>query len=124
MKDPRIEAAAKALWDYCRIITDPNWEDAKASGDPYSDDIGQMRDMAQSAITAIDNASIITTGNELAELPIGSVILYGQRTFQRYEPELTSSGFEYHMWMSADGGFVREHTSILLPARVLHWGQA
>lgn len=70
MKDPRIEAAAKALysdvnrqhsttkgWDEVR----PRWQES-------------YRSNARAVIEAIDNASTITTVEELDALPIRSIV--------------------------------------------------
>ena len=48
------------------------------------------------------------TQDELAALPVGSVVIQpGGRAFQRYEPRVIGV-HQYHTWMCADGGFVRD----------------
>lgn len=63
----------------------------------------------------------ISTVEELEALPVGSVILYGGRSWQRYVPQ-TISGYTYKTWQCPDGGFVRNSGggAFILPATVLH----
>jgi hypothetical protein len=67
----------------------------------------------------------ITTVEELAALPIGSVVLHNGRAFQHY-PAYPAPFDEYQQWKCGDGGFVRstKDGSSILPAAVLYEGVA
>lgn len=64
---------------------------------------------------------VITTPEDLAVLPVGSVVLYHGRAFQHY-PEQPGPFDEYQKWKCSDGGFVRstKDGSSILPATVIH----
>lgn len=66
---------------------------------------------------------VITATKELDALPVGSVILYHGRAFQRFAPHAVVFG-EYKMWQCTDGGFVRstKDGSSILPATVIYEG--
>lgn len=71
--DPRIEPAARALYEYdrnasCSPDRWPDWD----SPDNNGREIG--RDMATAAIAAADKAATITTVAELDALPIQSIV--------------------------------------------------
>ena len=63
----------------------------------------------------------ITTTEDLAALPIGSVVLHHGRAFQRFGPRAITFG-EYKMWQCTDGGFVRstKDGSSILPAVLIY----
>ncbi|MDO5866005.1 MULTISPECIES: hypothetical protein [Paenarthrobacter] len=68
----------------------------------------------------------ITTTEEVAELPVGTVVLMANgRVWQRNEPSV-SGLFQIHAWTCPDGGFVREGNvpRFPFPATVLHEGSA
>jgi len=67
----------------------------------------------------------ITTTEELAALPVGSVVLRNGRAFQKFGPRAVTFG-EYKMWQCTDGGFVRstKDGGAILPSIVLHEPEA
>ena len=110
MKDPRIEAAARALysdvnrnhsttkgWDEVR----PRWQDS-------------YRSNARAVIEAIDTACIITTVEELDKLPIGSRVAGQKDIFERVQ----TTG---NQWLNVSGDYFNGYSGII-PARVLYWG--
>lgn len=116
--DPRIEPAARALYEYdrnasCSPDRWPDWD----SPDNNGREIG--RDMATAALAAADKAATITTVEELDALPIESVILdcegYPYRRVRQY-PDVPSS------WEGYELGEHLDVDTIDFPARVIHWG--
>ncbi|AYR01549.1 hypothetical protein PP639_gp049 [Arthrobacter phage Seahorse] len=63
----------------------------------------------------------ITTPEELAALPVGSVVLHNGRAFQHY-PAYPAPFDEYQKWKCGDGGFVRstKDGGSILPAILIH----
>lgn len=101
MTDPRIEAAAN-------VIADRDYP-------YYEPDIA----FATEVITAIDNASTITTVEELDALPAGSVILDGDPAILQMVEKSNVVGSE---WAMANEEHIYTTGKITLPARVLYWG--
>lgn len=69
MTDPRIEAAAKALWDHRSNTGTWHWH--QVSEDTHE----RYRAEASAALAAADKASIISTYTDLDSLPDGSAIV-------------------------------------------------
>ena len=115
--DPRIEAAARALYK----------QEASESGspDPWPSWEGEgnaareiFRDHATAAVAAIDKAATITTVEELDALPEESVI----HSEQGGVWERCDDG-EVRYWITTgNSDEVFNSSQITLPARVIHWG--
>lgn len=120
MKDPRIEAAAKALygdvnrqhsttkgWDEVR----PRWQES-------------YRSNARAVIEAIDNASTITTVEELDKLPVGTVAMgWAYDGSTPYLRCISARGRT--VWGVVGQPEVLESADLLkggFKARVIHWG--
>lgn len=111
--DPRIEAAAKALWDHGKNTGTWHWHQVS------EDTRERYRAEAIAALAAADKAATIKTVEELDALPIESVILdcegYPYRRVRQY-PDVPSS------WEGYELGEHLDVDTIDFPARVIHWG--
>lgn len=130
MTDPRLTAAEKAVHEsLCETVYTCGrvweaWNVGTMSEDDFApawEDDELINDIATEALKAADNASTITTVEELDALPIESVILdcegYPYRRVRQY-PGVHSrwEGYELGEHLDVD--------TIDFPARVIHWGQA
>ncbi|EMQ98366.1 hypothetical protein [Paeniglutamicibacter gangotriensis] len=105
--DPRIEAAAEAI----EAVT-------------YSDVTGALaEECATAALAAADNAATITTVEELDALPVGSVVLSDVYRYSLTYPNYTVSFQKLYDDSWHRGGRASDtHPSVIIPARVIHWG--
>ncbi|OIH81929.1 hypothetical protein BLJ79_21450 [Arthrobacter sp. UCD-GKA] len=110
MSDPRIEAAAKALYE--REGRVERWEDAHKENPALPE---EYYGDAIAALAAADRAETITTLAQLGALPDGSAFIdtagdigIVQCGYVHY-PETDSLGLDYV-------------AKRYLPARVIHWG--
>lgn len=108
--DPRIEAAAKALY----VDVDSKHRTA----DGYDEIAGKWKRgyvvAATAAVAAIDKAAIITSIEQLDALPELSVVIDS-------DPDVIEK--HGNRWRSMnEGGEFYSSIRIGLPARVIHWG--
>lgn len=108
MTDPRIEAAAKALWDHGRIPGAWAWPDINDEAREH------FTERATFAIAAIDKASTINTVEQLDALPELTVLIDS-------DPDVIEKHGNRWRSMNESGEFYSS-IRIGLPARVIHWG--
>lgn len=121
MTDPRIEAAAKAL-------NTEGWTCQEGSDEPGN--YGECEDckrycdeLATAALAAADNAATITTVEGLDALPVGSVVLSDEYRYSLTYPNYTVSFQKlYDDSWHRGGRASNTHPSVIIPARVIHWG--
>lgn len=129
MTDPRLTAAEKAVHEsLCETVYTCGrvweaWNVGTMSEDDFApawEDDELINDIATEALKAADNASTITTVEELDALPIGSVILDGDPAVLQMVEKSSLVGSE---WAMANEEHIYTTGKITLPARVIHWGQ-
>lgn len=121
MTDQRIEAAAKALFESTR--TDyMTWEHAAdETRELYR---SRMRRNVDAYLAAADNASIITTIDELDALPVGTVVSSDGYKYSRNYPHYPVSFQKLYNGLWHRGGRTADtHPEYIIPAHVIHWGK-
>lgn len=119
--DPRIEPAARALYEYdrnasCSPDRWPDWD----SPDNNGREIG--RDMATAALAAADKAATITTVEGLEALPVGSRVVMGDYYILREEHSVDDG-----VWLDLGNGLRLDADDLRIiiesyPARIIRWG--
>lgn len=126
--DPRLEAAKVVVADCLRetVYTCGRvweaWQVGTMSEEDFApawEDDELINDIATEALKAADEASIVTTVEELDALPIGSVILDGDPAVLQMVEKSSLVGSE---WAMANEEHIYTTGKITLPARVIHWG--
>lgn len=122
MKDPRIEAAAKALntagWTCYEGSDEPGQYDECEDCKRYCDT------MARAALAAADKAATITTVEELEALPVGTVVSSDGYRYSLTYPNYPVSFQKLYDGLWHRGGRTADtHPELIIPARVIHWGQ-
>lgn len=109
--DPRIEAAAKALWDCGRNPRQQGGSDWVYMA-PEDERRQAFMSYATAALAAADNAATITTAEGLGALPADSVILADAVAYQKCGDHWDGAGRTWDTGQLVSG----------LPARAIHWG--